>query len=169
MAVTIRLRRIGRKKQPSYRVVVTDSAKPRGGEYLDSIGFYNPRQQPAELRLDLDKVDTWVGKGAGMSDTVASLVRKARRGGDSVVAIRPLSGEHERPTVAVHAADAKPKKGGRKAAAAAPAEAAAATAAPAATAEPAADAEPAAATEAPATAADPGTPRGAAGEADAEV
>lgn len=170
MAVTIRLRRIGRKKQPSYRVVVTDSAKPRGGEYLDTLGFYNPRQQPAELRLDLDKVDTWVDKGAGMSDTVASLVRKARRGGDDKVAMKPLSGEHERPTVEVHAPEAAaPKKGGRKKAAE-PAAAAPATA-EAETAEPATAevVEPQTSQAEAAETFDPGTPRGAQGTADAEA
>ena len=156
MAVTIRLRRIGRKKQPSYRVVVTDSAKPRGGEYLDTLGFYNPRQKPAELRLDLEKVDTWVGKGAGMSDTVSSLVRKARRGGDDKVALRPLSGEHERPKVEVHESAAAPKKARKQAAA------------PAAEAAPAASdtVEPQTSVAEAAADADPGTPRG---EADAEV
>lgn len=165
MAVTIRLRRIGRKKQPSYRVVVTDSAKPRGGEYLDTLGFYNPRQQPAELRLDLDKVDTWVGKGAGMSDTVASLVRKARRGGDDKVAMKPLSGEHERPTVEVHAPEAAaPRKGGRKKGAeSAAAEPAAVEPAAAEVVEPQTSQAEAAETF------DPGTPRGAQGTADAEA
>ena len=158
MAVTIRLRRIGRKKQPSYRVVVTDSAKPRGGEYLDTIGFYNPRQTPAELRLDLEKVDSWVGKGAGMSDTVASLVKKARRGGDDKVALRPMSGEHERPQVEVHEPEAAPKKGRRQAAAPA-AEAAAAGEA----------VEPQTSVAESEEIFDPGTERGTAGEADAEV
>lgn len=165
MAVTIRLRRIGRKKQPSYRVVVTDSAKPRGGEYLDTLGFYNPRQQPAELRLDLDKVDTWVGKGAGMSDTVASLVRKARRGGDDKVAMKPLSGEHERPTVEVHAPEAAaPRKGGRK-------KGAESAAAEPAAVEPAAAevVEPQTSQAEVAETFDPGTPRGAQGTADAEA
>jgi small subunit ribosomal protein S16 len=152
MAVTIRLRRIGRKKQPSYRVVVTDSANARDGAYLDTVGFYNPRQKPAELRLDLEKVDTWVGKGAGLSDTVASLVRKARRGGDDTVALRPLSGEHERPKVAVHEPEAaKPAKRGRK------------------TASAAAETEPQTPLPEAAEAFDPGTPRGEAGIADAEV
>ena len=85
MAVRIRLRRVGRKKQPSYRVVVADSADPRDGNYIDALGFYNPRTNPAELRLDLDKVDEWLGKGAEPSTTVASLIRKARNGGDAVV------------------------------------------------------------------------------------
>jgi small subunit ribosomal protein S16 len=85
MPVKIRLRRIGRKKQPYYRVVVTDSTSPRDGAYLDSVGFYNPTRQPAELRLDLAKVDEWTGKGAQMTPTVRSLLRKARQGGDAKV------------------------------------------------------------------------------------
>lgn len=85
MSVKIRLRRIGRKKQPYYRMVVIDSASPRDGAYLDTVGFYNPGRKPAELRMDLDKVDAWTSKGAEMSDTVRSLVRKARKGGDDRV------------------------------------------------------------------------------------
>ncbi len=107
MSVKIRLRRIGRKKQPSYRVVVVDSTAPRDGSYLDAVGFYNPRRQPAELRLDLERVDQWVGRGAGLSDTVASLVRKARSGGDAKVELKPLKGEPP-PTPAVVEAP-KPK------------------------------------------------------------
>jgi small subunit ribosomal protein S16 len=87
MSVRIRLRRVGRKAQPYYRVVVAESTTPRDGLYLDTVGFYNPRTRPAELRMDLGKVDAWVSKGAGMSTTVASLVRKARRGGDDSVAL----------------------------------------------------------------------------------
>ena len=83
MAVRIRLRRVGRKRQPSYRIVVTDSEHPRGGAYLDTVGFYNPRSNPAELRIDLAKVDQWLQRGASMSETTESLVRKARRGGTS--------------------------------------------------------------------------------------
>jgi len=85
MSLRIRLRRVGRKKQPSYRLVVTDSAVRRDGPYVDDVGFYNPRKQPAELRLDLTKVEAWVGKGATLSDTAASLVRKAKKGGDKKV------------------------------------------------------------------------------------
>jgi len=88
MSVKIRLRRVGRKKQPYYRVVVTDTAAPRDGQYLDTVGFYNPLTKPAELRMDLGKVDQWMADGAGLSETVASLVRKARRGGDAKVALK---------------------------------------------------------------------------------
>jgi len=87
MSVRIRLRRVGRKAQPYYRVVVADSATPRDGSYLDTVGFYNPRTRPAELRMDLVRVDDWIARGAGMTTTVASLVRKARRGGDDAVAL----------------------------------------------------------------------------------
>lgn len=87
MSVRIRLRRVGRKKQPSYRIVVAESANPRGGTYVDSIGFYNPRRQPAELRLDLAKVDYWLERGAEPTATAASLIRKARKGGDASVAL----------------------------------------------------------------------------------
>jgi len=87
MAVKIRLRRVGRKKQPSYRMVVTDSEHPRGGTYLDTVGFYNPQRKPAQLNIDLTKVDEWLGRGATMSETTESLVRKARRGGDKTVSV----------------------------------------------------------------------------------
>lgn len=85
MAVRIRLRRVGRKKQPSYRVVVADRSAARDGAYIETIGFYNPRRDPAELRLDLDRVDYWMGNGAEPSTTVHSLILKARKGGDSTV------------------------------------------------------------------------------------
>lgn len=87
MAVKIRLRRTGRKKQPSYRMVVIESENPRGGVYLDTVGFYNPQKKPASLQIDLAKVDNWLGRGATMSETTESLVRKARRGGDRTVAV----------------------------------------------------------------------------------
>lgn len=74
MAVKIRLRRTGAKKQPSYRVVVADSASPRDGRFIEIIGHFNPRREPAELVLDEDKVKRWLGHGAQPSDTVARLL-----------------------------------------------------------------------------------------------
>jgi small subunit ribosomal protein S16 len=97
MAVKIRLRRVGRKKQPSYRMVVTDSEHPRGGTYLDTVGFYNPQRKPAELRIDLAKIDEWLGRGATLSETTESLVRKARRGGDKTVAVSAMPSGAEAP------------------------------------------------------------------------
>jgi len=110
MSVKIRLRRVGRKHQPSYRIVVARSADPRGGEYLDTVGFYNPRTQPAELRVDLTKVDQWLGQGAEMSDTAASLIRKVRKGGDKTVLLRDMK------AASLKASDlgAPPKKKARK-------------------------------------------------------
>jgi small subunit ribosomal protein S16 len=75
----IRLRRGGAKHNPVYRVVVSDSRKDTYGNYLDQVGFYNPNLDPPEIRLDLEKVEEWRGKGAGISETVRSLIRKAER------------------------------------------------------------------------------------------
>lgn len=93
MAVKIRLRRTGRKKQPSYRLVVVNSTTPRNGQYLDALGTYNPLVKPADLRIDMEKVERWLANGAELSDTAASLIRKARQGGDSTVAVRPVEAE----------------------------------------------------------------------------
>jgi len=75
----IRLRRGGAKHNPVYRVVVSDSRKDTYGNYLDQVGFYNTNLDPPEIRLDLEKGKEWRGKGAGVSDTVRSLIRKAER------------------------------------------------------------------------------------------
>ena len=103
MAVKIRLRRVGRKKQPSYRMVVTDSENPRGGTYLDTVGFYNPQRKPAQLNIDLAKIDQWLGRGATMSETTDSLVRKARRGGDKTVSVSGMPGAQAAPSPAEEA------------------------------------------------------------------
>jgi small subunit ribosomal protein S16 len=80
MSVSIRLTRGGSKKKPSYRIVVLDSRKKRDGDYLDRIGHYNPCVNPAEIVVDTEKLDSWISKGAQCSDTVASLVRKIKKG-----------------------------------------------------------------------------------------
>ena len=82
MSVKIRLRRMGKKKQPHYRIVVTDSRAPRDGRFVENLGYYNPVPDPATLSVDLSRVDYWVGRGAIVSPTVRSLVSKARAGGD---------------------------------------------------------------------------------------
>lgn len=74
MAVKIRLRRTGAKKQPSYRLVVADSRSPRDGRFLEIVGHYNPRHKPIEVVLDEEKVKHWLGKGAQPSGTVARLL-----------------------------------------------------------------------------------------------
>lgn len=104
MAVKIRLRRTGRKKQPNYRLVVAESTSPRDGQYLDAVGTYNPLTKPADLRIDLEKIDEWLSRGAEMTDTVASLVKKARRGGDGTVAVRGVGADEKAPVEVVDAA-----------------------------------------------------------------
>ena len=87
MPIKIRLRRMGRKKQPHYRVVVADSDSPRDGRFVESLGYYRPLSHPARLVLDMERVEYWEGKGALPTATVASLLKKARSGGDASVAI----------------------------------------------------------------------------------
>ena len=74
----IRLRRGGAKKNPVYRVVVSDSRRTPNAKYIEQVGFYNPHTEPPEIRIDLDKVEHWRCEGAGVSETVASLIRKAQ-------------------------------------------------------------------------------------------
>jgi small subunit ribosomal protein S16 len=76
MAVTIRLRRMGAKSQPSYRLVVTDSRRARDGRFIETVGFYNPRREPAEMRFNEAKVMAWLERGARPSDTARSLLKK---------------------------------------------------------------------------------------------
>jgi small subunit ribosomal protein S16 len=75
----IRLRRGGAKHDPDYRVVVSDSRKDTQADYLEQVGFYNPHLDPPEIRLDLEKVEKWQSQGAGVSETVRSLIRKAQQ------------------------------------------------------------------------------------------
>ena len=76
MAVKIRLRRMGMKKNPIYRVIVADSRSPRDGKFIEEIGFYNPLVNPAEFKVDGEKVKTWIKNGAQPTETVKSLLKK---------------------------------------------------------------------------------------------
>ncbi len=76
MAVKIRLRRMGAKKAPFYRIVVADSRFPRDGRFIEEIGFYNPLKEPSEVKVDADKVKTWIKNGAQPTDTVKALFKK---------------------------------------------------------------------------------------------
>ena len=75
MAVKIRLRRMGAKKAPLYRVVVADSRFPRDGRFIEEIGFYNPNVDPAEVKVDAEKAQDWIKKGAQPTDTVKRLFK----------------------------------------------------------------------------------------------
>ena len=77
MAVKIRLRRVGRKKSPMYRIVVADSKSPRDGKFLEIVGQYQPRTGEQAINLDSDRVNYWLNVGAQPTDTVRSLLRKA--------------------------------------------------------------------------------------------
>ncbi len=77
MAVRIRLTRVGATKQPAYRVVVADARSARDSRSIETIGHYNPRTDPVEVRIDEDKAKQWLAKGAQPSDTVARLFRNA--------------------------------------------------------------------------------------------
>ena len=75
MAVKIRLTRSGSKELPFYRVVAINSETRRDGRPLEFLGYYNPHKNPAEVKIDLEKLQAWVSKGATMSDTVKSIVK----------------------------------------------------------------------------------------------
>ncbi len=77
MAVKIRLKRMGAKKNPFYRVVVADSRSPRDGRFIEEIGYYNPMTNPAEIKIDADKATKWINDGAQPTDTVKALLKKA--------------------------------------------------------------------------------------------
>ena len=76
MAVKIRLKRIGTKKTPFYRVVVADSRYPRNGRFIEEIGYYDPMKNPAEIKLDNEKVEKWLKNGAQPTETGQSLIAK---------------------------------------------------------------------------------------------
>lgn len=77
MAVKIRLRRMGAKKKPFYRIVVADSRFPRDGRFIEEIGYYDPLKNPAEIRIDQAKAADWMKKGAQLTDTARALFNKA--------------------------------------------------------------------------------------------
>ena len=76
MAVKIRLRRMGCKKAPFYRVVVADSRYPRDGRFIEEIGYFDPTKEPAIVNIDADKAKKWIGNGAQPTDTVKALLKK---------------------------------------------------------------------------------------------
>ena len=76
MAVKIRLRRIGAKKTPFYRVIVADSRSPRDGRFIEELGYYNPLTTPADVKIDADKAKQWIANGAQPTETVKTLLKK---------------------------------------------------------------------------------------------
>lgn len=78
MAVSIRLRRTGTNKRPTYRVVVTDSRSPRDGRFIEILGHYNPLTQPPTVKIDRPRVQAWIAKGAQPSNTVKRLLSNVK-------------------------------------------------------------------------------------------
>jgi len=77
MSVKIRLKRVGKKKAPSYRVVVADSRSPRDGRIIENLGWYNPRVEPSAIQIDAEKALSWLKEGAQPTDSVTSLLKRA--------------------------------------------------------------------------------------------
>ena len=77
MAVKMRLRRMGAKKAPFYRVIVADERSPRDGRFIEEIGYYNPLTNPAEIKIDAEKAEKWLNNGAQPTETVKSILRKS--------------------------------------------------------------------------------------------
>ena len=76
MAVKIRLRRMGAKKAPLYRIVVADSRYPRDGRFIEELGYYDPTKEPSVLKVDDEKAKSWIANGAQPTDTVKALLKK---------------------------------------------------------------------------------------------
>ena len=122
--ISIHLRRTGAKKDPHYRVVVTDSRAARDGAFIEVLGHYHPRFEPAKVVLDVDKTKAWIEKGAQPSDTVKSLLRKLEAG--SVDIERPVAQSRHRDATKhaeIRASAPQPEPEPEPEAAAAPAEA----------------------------------------------
>ena len=79
MSVKLRLSRVGAKKNPFYRVVVTDSRSPRDGRFIEHIGVYDPNRNPVEIRFDMERVKHWMSVGATASDTVSELLKQVEK------------------------------------------------------------------------------------------
>ena len=86
MAVRIRLKRIGAKNTPAYRIVVTDARNPRDGRFIEEIGSYQPTKRENKFKINLERAKYWVGVGALPSETVASMIKKATKAAEAVAA-----------------------------------------------------------------------------------
>lgn len=76
MAVKIRLRRMGAKKAPFYRIVVADSRYPRNGRFIEEVGYYDPTKEPSVIKIDAEKTKKWIANGAQPTDTVKNILKK---------------------------------------------------------------------------------------------
>jgi small subunit ribosomal protein S16 len=85
MAVKIRMKRIGTKNTPVFRIVVADARSPRDGKFIEELGTYHPRRKDDNFTLDIDRAKYWLGKGAQPSETVASFIKKADKAARATV------------------------------------------------------------------------------------
>jgi small subunit ribosomal protein S16 len=85
--LAIKLMRTGAKKRPSYRIIVKEKQSKRDGAYLENLGTYNPTREPAEIKLDLDRVRYWIEKGAQPTDTVSKLIKAS--GKEQAASVQP--------------------------------------------------------------------------------
>ena len=81
MSVKIRLTRIGGKNEPKYRLVAADSRSPRGGSFLESLGWYDPKRTGLNFKFDYPRIEFWLSRGAILSDTARSLIKRGRKAG----------------------------------------------------------------------------------------
>lgn len=98
--IKLRLRRMGAKHQPTYRIVVADARSPRDGRFIEVIGFYNPRSEPAEMRVDAERAKYWLQHGAQPTDTVRSILRRTGVIADTGVGGGSAAGDEPLPAVA---------------------------------------------------------------------
>ena len=107
MSTRIRLRRVGRKNWPEYRIVVTDRRAARDGRFIETLGYYRPRSDPAEIQVDAERARAWLKQGATPSDTVRSLLKKAGVFASPKPPAEPPAG----PTAAAEVPPASPAEG----------------------------------------------------------
>jgi small subunit ribosomal protein S16 len=126
VAVRIRLTRVGATKRPAYRVIAIDRRRSRDGRALEILGFYDPLTEPATVKLDTERINAWIGKGAQPSDTVVKLMAQASRPAEPVAAAAPKRAPRaSKPKAKAAKADDSEVADTAPAAAEAPAEAAA--------------------------------------------
>jgi small subunit ribosomal protein S16 len=102
MSVRVRLTRVGSKKNPIWRVVVADQRSPRDGRFIETIGHYNPQTEPSTIRIDEDRLQHWLARGAQPTGSVKQLVKAYSKGGGAAAAEAP-------PAVAVDAGEGQPE------------------------------------------------------------
>jgi small subunit ribosomal protein S16 len=90
VAVKLRLMRMGKKKQPTYRVVAADSRSPRNGRFIEILGTYDPRPEPSVVKIDTAKANDWISKGAKPTEVVARLIKVAESQGPELPAVAPV-------------------------------------------------------------------------------